>query len=51
MAGWWSTNVEAPDANVGTRVRWTFSGDFNPVMEITETDGATRLGWRCVSRP
>ena len=49
MAGWWSTDVEAPDANVGTRVRWMFSGDFNPVMEITETDGATRLGWRCVA--
>ena len=41
MAGWWSTQVEAADANVGTKVRWTFSGDFNPVMEITETDGST----------
>ena len=48
MAGWWSTLVDAPDANVGTRVRWTFAGDFNPVMEITASDGATQLNWRCV---
>jgi uncharacterized protein YndB with AHSA1/START domain len=33
MAGWWSTKVDAPGAAVGTQVRWTFSGDFNPVME------------------
>ena len=49
MAGWWSTVVDAPDANIGTLVRWTFAGDFHPVMEITENDGATQLGWRCVS--
>jgi uncharacterized protein YndB with AHSA1/START domain len=48
MAGWWSTEVEATDAKVGTKVRWTFAGDFNPVMEITETDGSSQLGWRCV---
>jgi uncharacterized protein YndB with AHSA1/START domain len=23
MAGWWSTKVDAPDALVGTLVRWT----------------------------
>ena len=30
MAAWWSTKVDAPDANVGTVVHWTFVGDFNP---------------------
>jgi len=49
MAGWWSTKVEAPGASVGTLVRWTFAGDFNPVMEIVETDGFARLVWRCAS--
>lgn len=48
MARWWSTKVEAPDANVGTRVTWTFAGDFNPVMEIVESIGSARLVWRCV---
>lgn len=49
MAGWWSTKVDAPDAVVGTLVRWTFAGDFNPVMEIIGSTEPTRLAWRCVS--
>jgi len=49
MAGWWSTKLETPrPAAVGLRVDWTFAGDFNPVMEITEL-GAGTLVWRCVS--
>ncbi len=49
MAGWWSTRVDAPDALVGTLVRWTFAGDFNPVMEIIDCTEPTSLTWRCVS--
>jgi len=48
MAGWWSTKVDAPDAVVGTLVRWTFAGDFNPVMEIVDSTEPTSLTWRCV---
>jgi uncharacterized protein YndB with AHSA1/START domain len=48
MAQWWSTKVDAPDAAVGTRVRWAFAGDFNPVMEITAADPPASLSWRCV---
>jgi len=49
MAGWWSTRLETPEAAVGARVEWTFAGDFNPVMEITELDQARRLTWRCIA--
>ena len=46
---WWSTEVDAPAAAVGTRVVWTFAGDFNPVMEITKSEPEQRLRWRCIS--
>jgi uncharacterized protein YndB with AHSA1/START domain len=49
LAAWWSTEVEAPSAAVGARVEWTFAGDFNPVMEITESIPERRLIWRCTS--
>jgi len=48
LAGWWSTEVDAPAAAVGAAVRFTFGGDFNPVMEITSLDAPTELHWRCV---
>jgi uncharacterized protein YndB with AHSA1/START domain len=48
MAGWWSTNVRTPPAAVGAVVEWTFTGDFNPVMEITALDPEKRLVWRCI---
>jgi len=48
MAAWWSTTVDAPDALLGTVVRWTFAGDFNPVMEIVDLDEPWLLVWRCV---
>ena len=48
MAAWWSTTVDAPDARPGTLVRWTFAGDFNPVMEIVDVDEPSLLVWRCV---
>jgi uncharacterized protein YndB with AHSA1/START domain len=48
MASWWSTRVESPEAGVGAMIKWTFAGDFNPVMEITELVEPTTLVWRCV---
>ena len=48
MAGWWSTKVTSPPAAVGARVDWTFVGDFNPVMEITELKDQALLEWKCV---
>jgi hypothetical protein len=34
---------------VGSRLNWTFAGDFNPVMEITAIKEGTEVEWRCVS--
>ncbi len=48
MAGWWSREVTTPAAAVGARVEWTFTGDFNPVMEITALAPEQELQWRCV---
>ena len=48
LAGWWSTKVDAPPAVVGAEVRFTFTGDFNPVMAITELHEGRLLRWRCV---
>ena len=48
MAGWWTTKLETPPAAAGVRIAWTFGGDFNPVMEITDLREHEALGWRCV---
>jgi len=48
LAGWWSTKVDTELAAVGTRIRFTFAGDFNPVMEITSIAEPTALEWRCI---
>jgi len=48
LAGWWSTILDSGGANVGAKVRFTFAGDFNPVMEITEIADGRHLNWRCV---
>jgi hypothetical protein len=49
MAAWWSTKVKTPKAAVGAQVEWTFTGDFNPVMEITNLDQPHLLEWRCIA--
>jgi uncharacterized protein YndB with AHSA1/START domain len=48
MSEWWSTSVKAGAPAVGELTYWTFSGDFNPVMEITVIEPFERLEWRCV---
>lgn len=47
MASWWTTDVQAPDAEVGTVVRWRFVDGFNPEMEITANETES-VRWRCV---
>jgi uncharacterized protein YndB with AHSA1/START domain len=49
LAGWWSTVVEAEPSKVGAHIRFTFAGDFHPVMEVTELDEGQRLTWKCTS--
>ena len=48
LAGWWSTEVDAPTAVVGARISFTFADDFNPVMEIITLTEGSALHWRCV---
>jgi uncharacterized protein YndB with AHSA1/START domain len=47
LAGWWSTNVATGEAAVGSQIRFTFDGDFNPVMEITDLRDGHIVRWRC----
>ncbi len=47
LAGWWSTVVKA-GTGVGGHVRFTFHGDFHPVMQVTALVPARKVGWRCV---
>jgi uncharacterized protein YndB with AHSA1/START domain len=47
LASWWSTKLDAGPAAEGELIRFTFGGDFNPVMAITEFSEGCRLRWRC----
>ena len=48
LGRWWSSEVAMDPADVGTVIRFTFAGDFNPLMEITDLEATLSLGWRCV---
>lgn len=48
LAGWWSTEVDLPAAEVGAVVDFTFGGDFNPDMKITSYDPPRSVEWKCV---
>jgi uncharacterized protein YndB with AHSA1/START domain len=49
LSRWWSTVVDAEPPQLGAKIRFTFSGDFHPVMEVTELEGGHKLTWRCIS--
>jgi uncharacterized protein YndB with AHSA1/START domain len=48
LASWWTTLVEAETALHGM-VDFTFGGDFNPNMRITELTPGETVRWRCVA--
>jgi uncharacterized protein YndB with AHSA1/START domain len=48
LASWWTTSVAAPGPAVGSNIEFTFGGDFNPIMEITQLEANGLLGWKCV---
>jgi uncharacterized protein YndB with AHSA1/START domain len=48
LAAWWTTEVAAPPAAVGASIRFTFGGDFNPVMQITKLDAGRSVEWKCI---
>ena len=47
LAAWWTTKVEG-DAGRGGLIDFTFGGDFNPEMSVTDFDAPASLGWECV---
>jgi uncharacterized protein YndB with AHSA1/START domain len=49
LAGWWSTKLNMPSAEVGADIHWTFGGDFNPVTRITALEDQREVDWLCVS--
>ena len=46
LSGWWTTKVSAK-AEIGAVVDFTFGGDFNPDMRVTEFDPPLLVGWKC----
>ena len=47
LAGWWTTKVTAEPV-VGAVVDFTFGGDFNPDMRVTELEPPSLVRWECV---
>jgi len=48
LSGWWTTKV-AVKGGEGSQIDFTFSGDFNPTMEISELEDGQRVVWKCVA--
>ena len=47
LSRWWTTKVSAK-AEIGAVVDFTFGGDFNPDMRVTELDPSVLVAWECV---
>ena len=47
LSGWWTTKVTAEPA-VGSVVQFTFGGDFNPQMRVTDLTPGALVAWECV---
>lgn len=48
LSAWWSTKVTAGEATVGSVIHFTFVGDFNRDMELTEVEPDAVVGWKRV---
>ena len=50
LSGWWTTKVAAEPAEpaVGAVMEFTFGGDFNPQMRVTELVPGALVAWECV---
>jgi uncharacterized protein YndB with AHSA1/START domain len=49
LAGWWSTSVELEGGGLGAEIRFTFAGDFNPVMQVAAMEPGRSLEWLCIA--
>jgi uncharacterized protein YndB with AHSA1/START domain len=41
LAAWWTTGVQVD----GDRIRFTFEGDFNPVMRVDQVEPGKLVAW------
>ena len=48
LSSWWSTRVEASE-RVGGKIRFTFTDDFHPVMEVTDMKTNASIEWKCTA--
>ena len=48
LSAWWTTDVRADDAEIGSLFRFTFRGAFAPELRITEFDPPTLVAWEGV---
>jgi uncharacterized protein YndB with AHSA1/START domain len=46
LSSWWSTRVEASE-HVGGEIRFTFTGDFHPVMQVIDMKDNAKVEWEC----
>jgi uncharacterized protein YndB with AHSA1/START domain len=49
LSAWWTTKVQADNAELGSVFLFTFRGPFNPQLRITEIESPSRLTWEGVS--
>jgi uncharacterized protein YndB with AHSA1/START domain len=49
LASWWTTTVSGEAANEGALIAFTFDGDFNPQMRVTELSAPSIIDWECVA--
>jgi uncharacterized protein YndB with AHSA1/START domain len=47
LSNWWTTKVSV-EAGVGGLIDFTFLGDFNPDMSVTQLEPNRAAHWRCV---
>ena len=48
LSSWWTTEVRADDAELGSLFRFTFRGAFAPELRITEIEPPTHVAWEGV---
>ena len=49
LSAWWTTKVQADNAELGSLFLFTFRGPFNPQLRITEIESPSCLTWEGVA--
>jgi uncharacterized protein YndB with AHSA1/START domain len=48
LSSWWSTQV-ASSGSAEREIRFTFRGDFHPIMRVTKREEGERIEWKCIA--